>query len=133
VDISPIKVVRARLAGPRIAKLEKRVAKLDRGLARLDKRSKSRVDTVRKELSTVQKKKGEGNQRSWTYDADGMATVHLSPFLEDPTFSALYEEMVADWFPGKRIDARWRIWLLVEFVLPTGQGLLVRQGSAATN
>jgi len=45
-----------------------------------------------------------------------MATVHLSPFLEDPTFSALYEEMVADWFPGRRIEARWRIWLLVEFV-----------------
>ena len=108
-----MKAVRARLAGPRIAKLEKRVAKLDRGLARLDKRSKSRVrKTVRKELRADRRK--EGKQRSWTYDADGLATVHLSPFLEDLTFSALYEEMVADWFPGRRIDARWRIWLLVK-------------------
>ena len=127
-----MKAVRARLFGPGIVKLDKRVAKLDRRLARFDKRFKSRVrKTVRKELEVVRKKGHK--QRSWTYDADGMATVHLSPFLEDPTFSALYEEMVADWFPGKRIDARWRIWLLVEFVLPTGQGLLVRQGSAATN
>jgi predicted O-methyltransferase YrrM len=110
-----MKALRARRGPPDIAKVDRRVAKLDRRLTRLDKRFKSRVrKSVRKELEAARKKdRGEDN---WTYDAGGMATVHFSPFLEDPIFTALYEEMVADWFPGKRIEARWRIWLLVKFV-----------------
>ncbi len=115
VGTSRVKAFRARLAGPRIARLDrrltKRVSELDRRLARLDKRFESRVrKAVEKELRVTERKQPE-----WTYEGDGMATAHLSPFLEDPTFSALYEEMAAEWFQGQRIEARWRLWLLTRF------------------
>jgi O-methyltransferase len=53
----------------------------------------------------------------WTYNADGLATAHYSPFLEDPEFASLYDRMAAHWFPGLLMDARWRMWLLTRYAL----------------
>jgi hypothetical protein len=46
------------------------------------------------------------------YEADGLATVHLSPFLEDDEFDRLYWRVEADWFPDWHADLRWRVWIL---------------------
>ena len=51
----------------------------------------------------------------WTYHADGLATAHYSPFLEDMEFARLYNQMAAHWFQGQRMDARWRLWLLTRY------------------
>ena len=91
-------------------RVDKRVAQLDRRLARFDTKFESRVEKV------VRKQKGGKREPPWTFHADGMATAHHSPFLDDPAFTALYEEMVEEWYPGKRVDVRWRVWLLVELV-----------------
>jgi hypothetical protein len=48
----------------------------------------------------------------YAYEADGLATVHFSPFVEDQRFAALYEEMASEWFVGYYADVRWRMWLL---------------------
>jgi len=48
--------------------------------------------------------------RLFTYWADGVATVHYCPFVDDPEFEAAYREMAKDWIPGA--DTRWRMWLL---------------------
>jgi O-methyltransferase len=48
----------------------------------------------------------------YLYKADGLATVHYSPFLEDREFASLYEEMAAEWFVDFSADVRWRMWLL---------------------
>jgi O-methyltransferase len=53
----------------------------------------------------------------WTYRADGMATRHHSPFLEDTQFGGLYDEMAAHWFPGQAMEARWRLWLFTRYAL----------------
>jgi SAM-dependent methyltransferase len=48
---------------------------------------------------------------------DGLATRHLSPFLEpeERGFAELYERVAERWIPGTRVDARWRAWLLTRF------------------
>jgi Macrocin-O-methyltransferase (TylF) len=51
----------------------------------------------------------------YAYEADGLATVHFSPFMEDREFSILYEDMAAEWFVGYHADVRWRMWLLTRF------------------
>lgn len=49
----------------------------------------------------------------YVYEADGLATVHYTPFLEeDLAFDALYWQIEADWFPHWRADLRWRMWIL---------------------
>jgi O-methyltransferase len=48
----------------------------------------------------------------YAYEADGMATVHFSPFVEDQEFTRHYDEMASEWFVGYRADVRWRMWLL---------------------
>jgi O-methyltransferase len=53
--------------------------------------------------------------RDWAYDADGLATVHFSPFTADAEFTRLYERMAADWFRDEVVDARWRMWLLTRW------------------
>jgi O-methyltransferase len=53
----------------------------------------------------------------WTYKADGMATIHYSPFAEDPEFTRLYDEMVAEWYSDTERELRWRMWLLTRFAL----------------
>jgi hypothetical protein len=53
----------------------------------------------------------------WSYNADGLATIHLSPFLEDREFSELYDRMARDWFRDEPVDVRWRMWLLTRFAL----------------
>lgn len=47
----------------------------------------------------------------FTFESDGMATTHYSPFLDDPAFLAAYDR-VADRFTGEPVDVRWRAWLL---------------------
>jgi hypothetical protein len=54
-------------------------------------------------------------KRNWTYDADGLATIHFSPFAADPEFSRLYDQMAADWFRDEVVDARWRMWTLTRW------------------
>jgi len=54
-------------------------------------------------------------QPSWTYNADGMATVHYSPFQDDREFTRLYDAMAAEWFSDVVVDARWRMWLLTRY------------------
>jgi hypothetical protein len=54
-------------------------------------------------------------KRSWTYDADGLATIHFSPFQADPEFTRLYDQMAADWFREEVVDARWRMWTLTRW------------------
>jgi hypothetical protein len=54
-------------------------------------------------------------KRQWAYDADGLATIHFSPFQADPEFSRLYDQMAADWFRDEVVDARWRMWTLTRW------------------
>lgn len=100
------------LVSPRLRdaerKHEKRRLKLQRDH---DKHVSDLRREWRKDVSAVERRSG----RKFTYDADGLATRHLSPFLEDAHFSRLYEEMVAEWFVDARVDARWRVWLLTRF------------------
>jgi O-methyltransferase len=58
-----------------------------------------------------------GRLSGWVYAADGLATVHYSPFLEDAEFSQLYNRMARDWYPDEVIDARWRMWMLTRYAL----------------
>ncbi len=49
----------------------------------------------------------------YVYEADGLATVYVSPFLSDAAWSRAYEEMARDWYPDQPgLDIRWRMWLL---------------------
>jgi len=48
--------------------------------------------------------------RRYLYAADGFATVHFCPFLEDSEFDSLYWDMARSWYPGA--DLRWRMWVL---------------------
>lgn len=54
-------------------------------------------------------------RRDWTYDADGLATLHHSPFEADAEFARRYDEMAARWFAGEVVDARWRMWILTRW------------------
>jgi O-methyltransferase len=54
-------------------------------------------------------------KRQWAYDADGLATIHFSPFTADPEFTRLYDRMAADWFRDEVVDARWRMWTLTRW------------------
>ena len=56
-----------------------------------------------------------GSKPPYVFEADGLATVHYSPFLTDPAFSATYATMAADWFEHTEVDVRWRMWLLTRF------------------
>ncbi len=49
--------------------------------------------------------------RTFTFDSDGVATAHYSPFLDDPKFNRLWEHVSTAWF-GEFWDLRWRIWIL---------------------
>jgi O-methyltransferase len=53
----------------------------------------------------------------YRYEADGFATKHYSPFLDDRDleFDAAYERAIRRWFPDKSVDIRWRAWLLTRF------------------
>lgn len=48
--------------------------------------------------------------RLFTYWADGIATAHYCPFMDDQDFEFAYREMSRGWLPGA--DVRWRMWLL---------------------
>ena len=48
----------------------------------------------------------------YVYEADGLATVHFSPFLHDHEYGELYDQMASDWFVGTQADVRWRMWVL---------------------
>jgi hypothetical protein len=44
----------------------------------------------------------------YRYEADGIATQHLSPFLQDRDFNARYSTVAGMW----TADLRWRLWIL---------------------
>lgn len=75
-------------------------------IARLPPRQKRILDSVYRRLPIPP---------AWAYNADGMATIHFSPFLEDPEFSRLYQEVSAEWFVDEVVDVRWRMWLLTRY------------------
>ena len=115
-----------RLVAPPVARAEKpltkQIAKVDRKVTRLAnklrkqrKATKKANEAAKREAEKAARRKAKKHP-AWTYEGDGMATTHLSPFLDDPEFSDLYEEMAAEWFPNvARMEARWRTWLLTRF------------------
>ncbi|MGI8413958.1 MAG: TylF/MycF/NovP-related O-methyltransferase [Solirubrobacteraceae bacterium] len=54
--------------------------------------------------------------RRYSYRADGLATIHHCPFIDDLDFRRLYDEMYEKWIVNSamraQIDVRWRMWLL---------------------
>jgi O-methyltransferase len=56
-----------------------------------------------------------GRRAGWTYMADGLATLHYSPFVEDDEWSRLYDRMARDWYQDEVVDVRWRMWLLTRY------------------
>jgi O-methyltransferase len=75
-------------------------------IARMPPRQKRVVDSVYRRLPI---------RPAWVYDADGLATVHASPFLDDAEFTRLYDEMAGRWFADEVVDVRWRMWLLTRY------------------
>jgi hypothetical protein len=51
---------------------------------------------------------------AWPYEADGLATIHYSPFIDDPIWQAAYDRMAETWFTEMRKELRWRMWTLTE-------------------
>jgi hypothetical protein len=72
----------------------------------------SRLPRVLRYPALVARNVGVKPGPRYVYESDGLATAHFSPFLEDPVFTKLYDEMVSDWFVDYRADVRWRMWLL---------------------
>jgi O-methyltransferase len=56
-----------------------------------------------------------GRRAGWTYMADGLATLHYSPFVEDDEWSGLYDRMARHWYQDEVVDVRWRMWLLTRY------------------
>jgi O-methyltransferase len=75
-------------------------------IARLPARQKRVIDSIYRRLPIPP---------AWAYNADGLATIHYSPFLDDPEFSRLYDRVAADWFVDEVVDVRWRMWLLTRY------------------
>jgi O-methyltransferase len=75
-------------------------------IASLPPEHRKRIDAVYKRLPIPP---------NWSFNADGLATVHFSPFVADPGWSRLYDEMARQWFQDEVVDARWRMWLLTRF------------------
>lgn len=53
---------------------------------------------------------GLAARRKYVYEADGLATAHFCPFLEDRQFEAVYAATADEWYGA---DIRWRLWLLL--------------------
>ena len=49
----------------------------------------------------------------YPYEGDGLATQHLSPFLEDRDFNTRYGAVASLW----EADLRWRLWILTRKTL----------------
>jgi O-methyltransferase len=60
-----------------------------------------------------------GRRAGWVYFSDGLATLHYSPFLDDPEFSRLYDQMAREWYQDEIVDVRWRMWVLTRCALQT--------------
>lgn len=77
----------------------------------------SRLPRVLRRPAIIARYLVRGNTRpEYVFEDDGLATVHYSPFLDDPDWQARYDTMVTDWYsatPG--LDVRWRMWVLTEF------------------
>jgi hypothetical protein len=50
----------------------------------------------------------------YSYEGDGFATFHYSPFLEDEGFQKRYASVAHTW-PGS--DNRWRLWIMTRFAM----------------
>jgi|SRR5271165_2780309 len=51
---------------------------------------------------------GLAARRKYVYEADGLATAHFSPFLDDREYADLYAETAHELFG---VDVRWRMWV----------------------
>ena len=51
-------------------------------------------------------------QPAYVFESDGFATVHFSPFIDDPDWNARYRELRREWWPEAEVDLRWRLWLM---------------------
>jgi O-methyltransferase len=67
---------------------------------------------LRETAAKLIRRSGWSPRPRYVYEADGLATVHFSPFLEDREFTFLYDEMAREWFVEFKADTRWRMWLL---------------------
>src|SRR5439155_6925714 len=70
---------------------------------------KSRIDRLPGPLRPAARRLRDTVRRAYPYEADGMGTFHLSPFLEDPSFNERYAKVAWTWDVP---DIRWRLWVL---------------------
>src|SRR5437899_3537863 len=49
-------------------------------------------------------------QPRYPFQADGYATIHYSPFVDDPSFNSRFASVVDTWPTSP--DIRWRLWIL---------------------
>jgi O-methyltransferase len=57
----------------------------------------------------------------YVYKSDGLATIHLSPFMEDREFDEIYWRVEKDWLPNWHADLRWRVWMLTRLARRSGR------------
>jgi predicted O-methyltransferase YrrM len=57
---------------------------------------------------------------AYVFEADGLATAHFSPFLEDREWSRHYDEMAREWYLAAPADVRWRMWLMTSYARHCG-------------
>ena len=56
----------------------------------------------------------------WTFNSDGLATEHYSPFVNDRAFADLWAKVADHWFGGP-VDIRWRVWILTRAALQAAE------------
>lgn len=71
--------------------------------------TKSRVERLPKPLRPAARRLRDAVRRSYPFEADGMGTYHLSPFLADKDFNDAYAKVKGSWDVA---DIRWRLWIL---------------------
>jgi len=84
----------------------------DSKIARLPRPLQGPAVVARVALTLLHGARRQPTRPTYVFEADGMATAHYSPFLEDSAFAHIHEEMAAEWFVGLNADTRWRMWLL---------------------
>ncbi|HZQ50245.1 MAG TPA: TylF/MycF/NovP-related O-methyltransferase [Candidatus Dormibacteraeota bacterium] len=71
--------------------------------------ARSRVERLPKPLRPAARRLRDVVRRSYPFEADGMGTYHLSPFLGDKDFNDAYARVRWSWDVA---DIRWRLWIL---------------------
>jgi hypothetical protein len=93
---------------------------LNTPIARLSRLRRPLGLLVRRILLALSSLRRTSSRPNYVYEADGLATVHFSPFLHDHQYGDLYSEMASEWFVGSRADVRWRMWVLTSLARECG-------------